>query len=174
MPLICPLSAHPAPESAIDRPTSPRHEARLHRLQSRPRYQITQGSKRVRKWAPRGALFIFGELSLFCLGSHRVAPAEGKDEELSGDLLTWQRDIIYDSFNLYRANLDLLPQYTQNPTLPLADRFCGELTPFKLDPFIPLVGEQVFYLVTGVAGGVESSLGVDSDGFERPNDWPCP
>ena len=56
----------------------------------------------------------------------------------------------------------------------VAAQFCGELNPFKLDGFLPPLGEGVHYLVTGVLGGVESSLGFDSSGSERPNDWACP
>ena len=85
---------------------------------------------------------------------------------------------MFDAFNVYRADLALLvdptPQYTQDPLLPLAAQFRGEPNPFKLDGFLPPLGQGVFYLVTGVVGGVESSLGFDSFSIERANDWACP
>ena len=56
----------------------------------------------------------------------------------------------------------------------LAEQFCGEPSPFGLDSFVPPFGEAVHYLVAGVAGGVESSLDLDGNGLERPNDWACP
>ena len=56
----------------------------------------------------------------------------------------------------------------------MADQFCGEPDPFKLDEFLPPLGRGVHYMVTGVLGGVESSLGLDSLGFERANGWACP
>ena len=63
---------------------------------------------------------------------------------------------------------------TQDPTTPNADRFCGLLQNQINDVFVPVAGQPVYYLVTGVSGGVESSLGQDSGGVERPNGWPCP
>ena len=42
------------------------------------------------------------------------------------------------------------------------------------DEFEPGAGDVVFYLVTGVAGSVESSLGNNSLGQLRANDVPCP
>ena len=71
-------------------------------------------------------------------------------------------------------DLALLPQYSQDPAGTMADQFCGELNPFRLDGFLPPLGQGVHYLVTGVVGVVESSLGLDSLGFERANDWACP
>jgi hypothetical protein len=42
------------------------------------------------------------------------------------------------------------------------------------DALNPLAGEVAYYLVTGMAGGQESSLGTDSSGVERANVNPCP
>jgi hypothetical protein len=39
---------------------------------------------------------------------------------------------------------------------------------------VPPVGQAVFYFVTGIAGGVEGSLGTDSAGNPRPNTHSCP
>jgi hypothetical protein len=38
----------------------------------------------------------------------------------------------------------------------------------------PALGKVAFTLVTGMAGGTEGSLGVDSHGLPRPNAHPCP
>ena len=42
------------------------------------------------------------------------------------------------------------------------------------DEFEPGAGEVAFYLVTGVTGSEESSLGYDSLGQLRVNSAPCP
>jgi hypothetical protein len=93
--------------------------------------------------------------------------------ELGASFVEWQAETVYGSFNLYRGDLLLLPQYTQDPTTSLAAQFCGEPNSFKLDSYLPPVGRVVHYLVTGVADG-ETGLGVDSSGSLRPHDWPCP
>jgi len=41
------------------------------------------------------------------------------------------------------------------------------------DTCIPF-GKAVFFMVTGVADGKESSLGTNTAGAERPNSNPCP
>ena len=65
--------------------------------------------------------------------------------------------------------------YTQAPgSNPLAERHCGETVTWVDDFDHPPVGKTVFSLVTGVANGVEGSLGYDSRGAERPNENPCP
>ena len=43
-----------------------------------------------------------------------------------------------------------------------------------LDLDVPAPGEVAFNLVTGMAGGVESSLGTNSAGVPRVNANPCP
>jgi hypothetical protein len=88
----------------------------------------------------------------------------------------WQNETVYDTFNLYRGDLDLLRSnqlYTQDPSAALADRFCGWTTSSATDGYLPPVGGGVFYLVTGV-DVAESSLGFDSSGNERPNLHACP
>jgi hypothetical protein len=89
----------------------------------------------------------------------------------------WQPEQGYDAFNLYRGDLAVLRQtgaYTQDPvSSPLALRSCGLLVASIQDEVTLAPGEAVFYLVTGVSGGVESSLGTDSSGTERVNSEPC-
>jgi len=46
--------------------------------------------------------------------------------------------------------------------------------PYVFDPLVPSPGEVAFNLVTGKAGGVESSLGTNSAGVPRANANPCP
>lgn len=92
--------------------------------------------------------------------------------------LAWQREILADSFNEYRGDLDILKSagiYTQDPqTIPLAMRNCGLTDAILLDGADPPPGKAAFYLVTGVRAGIESSLGTNSAGVERPNTFPCP
>ncbi len=91
--------------------------------------------------------------------------------------LEWQADAVFGSFNLYRGDLSVLRAsglYTQDPAQSAqAARFCGLTTGAHLDGHLPAAGEAVFYLVTGVAQGVEGWLGVDSLWRPRPNAFPC-
>jgi len=93
------------------------------------------------------------------------------------DQIDWQAEAGFTSWNLYRGDLQgLLTQgsYTQQPgSNPLANRQCGLTSPSG-SAGSPGPGEVAFYLVTGVVGGLESDLGVTSDGLPRPNDHPCP
>ena len=90
----------------------------------------------------------------------------------------WQDEIVYDLFNLYRGDLSILlttgTQYTQDPSGPIAEQFCDEPSNFRSDGFLPAVGQAVHYLVTGEIDGAEITLGTDSSGNPRQNDWPCP
>lgn len=47
-------------------------------------------------------------------------------------------------------------------------------TPWVEDFTPPDLGKGAYFLTTGVAGGVESSLGQNSQGNERSNENPCP
>ena len=95
------------------------------------------------------------------------------------NVLEWQEEAGYDSWNVYKNLLDILIEtglYTSNPySSPYAEWHCG-LTETQhednADP--PPAGEVAFFLVTGMASGIECSLGNDSEGNERPNDNPCP
>ena len=82
------------------------------------------------------------------------------------------------AWNLYRGDLGVLRAtrvYTQLPgSNTLASQECGLGQFFFQDVEIPEVGQTAFYLVTGVAGGIEGDLGADSTGAIRPNDNPCP
>jgi hypothetical protein len=65
--------------------------------------------------------------------------------------------------------------YTQAPgSNPLAARLCGIGGTSVADPSDPEPGSTMFALVTAVVNGVETSLGEDSFGVERPNTNPCP
>jgi hypothetical protein len=90
----------------------------------------------------------------------------------------WQAEAGYSSWNSYRGSLSVLRatgQYTQAPgSNPLAAHDCGVTDPYVLDTDIPAPGDVAFNLVTGVVGGVESSLGTNSAGVPRPNANPCP
>lgn len=69
----------------------------------------------------------------------------------------WQAEAGYSSWNSYRGALEVLRstgQYTQVP---------------GSNPLVPNPGEVAFNLVTGVAAGVESSLGTNSAGAPRAN-----
>jgi hypothetical protein len=56
----------------------------------------------------------------------------------------------------------------------LADRLCHLSNTWYLDLGAVPSGTGAFYLVTGISGGVESSLGTTSAGITRPNTAPCP
>jgi len=96
--------------------------------------------------------------------------------DMGPDYQVWQPEVVYGSFNLYRGDLVVLRStgnYTQDLGNVNADRFCGVTDYFYGDAFAPPSRQLFFYLVTGVSG-VEGSLGTNSAGVERPNDWPCP
>jgi N-acetylneuraminic acid mutarotase len=90
----------------------------------------------------------------------------------------WQAESGYTTWNSYRGSLAVLRatgQYTQAPgSNPLAARDCGLSDPYVFDLLTPNPGEVAFNLVTGVTGGVESGLGTNSGGSQRPNANPCP
>ena len=120
--------------------------------------------------------------------SNGDADAEGDACDLNDGLIVisppnstrvdWQREAGFDLFNLYRGDLATLRSggpYTQNPASTAgAARFCGLTVVSMSDTYVPTRGKAVFYLVTGVAGGIEGSLGTNSSGNPRPNDNPCP
>ena len=92
--------------------------------------------------------------------------------------IEWQPESGYTTWNSYRGSLTVLRatgQYTQAPgSDPLAAHDCGLSDPYVLDLDIPAPGDVAFNLVTGVAAGVESSLGTNSAGVPRANANPCP
>jgi hypothetical protein len=93
-------------------------------------------------------------------------------------LIHWEGCSDVDDYNIYRSDWDHFKQYgeyTQDPSsIPNAGRYCNlTSSPFD-DGFVPVDPEDmVFYLVTANKGGTESSLGQQSSGAERPNDYPC-
>jgi hypothetical protein len=95
----------------------------------------------------------------------------------ASDTVEWQADTVYDSYNLYRADLDLVlsaQQYTQDPSSAEAADFCGLASASVTDAYEPNSRKVAAYLVTGLNGTVESGLGSDSFGSARGNDYPCP
>ncbi len=90
----------------------------------------------------------------------------------------WQAEAGYSSWNSYRGALEVLRstgQYTQvSGSNPLAACDCGVSNLYVFDPLVPNPGEVAFNVVTGVAAGVESSLGTNSAGAPRANAHPCP
>ena len=94
------------------------------------------------------------------------------------NVVEWQEEAGYDSWNIYKNDIDYLKitgMYTADPAQnPLSSRTCGWIGSNLHDIDVLVLGKVYFYLVTGVSGGVESSLGKDSAGNERPNDHPCP
>ena len=95
----------------------------------------------------------------------------------SGYRIDWSSPPIYDGWNLYRGDLEVLKltgAYTQTPgTNALAMQACG-LNVTWLDDFEnPQAGKVAFYLVAGTISGVEGTLGVNSAGQPRPNPNPC-
>jgi hypothetical protein len=90
----------------------------------------------------------------------------------------WQPEHGFTSWNLYVGDLNVLRAtgtYTQDPySNPLVLRFCGVMLNW-VDPVPPPpTGKATFSLVTGVTGGVASSLGTNSAGVPRANANPCP
>lgn len=92
--------------------------------------------------------------------------------------LDWQHEAVYSRFNLYRGNLErllLFGEYTQNPSVdPEAAHWCNLFGYGQSDLHQPPAGTVNLYLVTGLDANGESSLGLRSDGSERPNANPCP
>lgn len=93
--------------------------------------------------------------------------------------VSWQMEVGYVTFNLYRSDLGVLTQtgvYTQDPlTVPLAAKVCDTPNPFAVDSVALLPGEIAIFFVTGNdVFGVEDTLGTDSSGAVRSNDNPCP
>lgn len=96
----------------------------------------------------------------------------------SDGAINWEGCTEVDDFNVYRSDWDWFRQYgeyTQDPSaVPNSDRYCHITAPPFNDGFEPSeAGEMVFYLVTANKGGTESSLGQNSSGTERTNDYSC-
>lgn len=93
------------------------------------------------------------------------------------DRIDWDNETGFDTWNCYVGDFDVLKSsgiYTQAPgSNPLADRGCSLSNPYMDVLTTPGPGEVAFHLATGMSGGVESSLGNDSSGTQRPNDGAC-
>jgi hypothetical protein len=92
----------------------------------------------------------------------------------SGDrnYVEWQDERGFTSWNVYRGDVAVLRStgvYTQAPgSNALAARTTGLTEPWLQDVDPVAAGKVAFYLVTGMSNGIESSLGTDSHGNERP------
>jgi hypothetical protein len=135
-----------------------------------------------------------GDLCDNCLLDYNFGQSDA-DQDLEGDRcdlddgivytwlphaeqVEWQEESGFDSWNLYRGDLDVLKEsnlYTQDPlSNELALRWCGLTVSWHSDTD-PLASEKAaFYLVTGTDGAIEGDLGQDGAGAPRPNDNPCP
>jgi hypothetical protein len=80
-------------------------------------------------------------------------------------------------YNLYRGVLENLlagGAYTQDPTQVFgAMAACGISGTTYDDPYTPLPGRAVFYLMAVVENGIEGSLGTDGTGARRPSAGLC-
>ena len=94
------------------------------------------------------------------------------------DRIAWQAETGFDAWNCYRGNLGVLREtwvYTQDAaTVELARQDCALGEPWITDTDPLVVGDAVFYLVSGVSDSIEGGLGLDSSGIPRPNSHPCP
>ncbi|HET6277946.1 MAG TPA: BsuPI-related putative proteinase inhibitor [Candidatus Polarisedimenticolia bacterium] len=94
------------------------------------------------------------------------------------DRVAWFPERGFNTFNVYRGDLDLLKQtgmYTQDPaTVFLAARDCHLPAASLNDGIVPGIGQAVYYLLTGNDGLLEGPLGYDGGGAMRSNDNPCP
>ena len=95
-----------------------------------------------------------------------------------GDYLEWQQEFGFGTFSMYKGSLAVLKSagaYTQAPgSNPLAAKVCNTASNSYPDAAAQSLGSAAFYLVTGKIGGVEGSLGTNSQGVARPNTNPCP
>ncbi len=91
--------------------------------------------------------------------------------------VTWQDETGFSTWNVYSGDLAVLRgggPYTQAPgSNDLAQKSCGLLST-ELVVAAPAAGQAAFFLITGTAAGVESTLGTTSAGQTRPNTHPCP
>jgi hypothetical protein len=97
---------------------------------------------------------------------------------LGNDGVQWQREEGYDQWNLYKGSiygLRMTRNYTQlTSRFPLASKLCGLTDTWHTELIDQPADTAAFYLVTGVASGIESSLGTTSLGVVRTNTNPCP
>jgi hypothetical protein len=115
-------------------------------------------------------------------GAYEYPAGEVLSLELGTDSqsVSWPVLPLQDGFHLYRGSLTRLVatgEYTQDPGVePAAALFCG-LLPVDVpvnDPYVPALGEGVFYVASQFLGAWESSLGVTSAGPPRSNAGLCP
>ena len=134
-----------------------------------------------------------GEACDNCDDDHNPAQADF-DSDSEGDLcdlndgliyalfqddgsLHWQLEDGFERWNVYRGDLAVLTaggDYSQQPgSNPLAEQTCGMSAPPLMDDDSPGPGQVAFYLISGVQGFNEGSLGNSSHGLPRLNAFPC-
>jgi hypothetical protein len=96
---------------------------------------------------------------------------------MGDDEITWQDENGYDEWNLYKGSIPVLRStgvYTQLPGSNfLAAKVCGLTDNWYIDTADQVINKAAFFLVTGMAGGAESSLGNDTRSAVRVNTNPC-
>lgn len=92
--------------------------------------------------------------------------------------MTWQHEVYYDSFNVYRRNVEDLRatgEYVLDPASqpgPLDQRTCNVPDGWTFNETLA-PGQAVAYFFSGSMGGIEGTLGNDSSGNQRPNPYHC-
>jgi hypothetical protein len=90
--------------------------------------------------------------------------------------IDWQAEAGFETWNLYRGDLDVLKEtgaYVQDPgSNDLAGQVCALDTPGVTDPTVPAPGKVAFFLATGVNADGESGLG-DGSGGSRTGSGLC-
>jgi len=95
-----------------------------------------------------------------------------------GKFVEWQHELGFATWNVYKGSMLVLRStgvYTQAAgSNTMAAKVCGTTSSSYPDNAAQPSGRVAFYLVTGMLGGVESSLGTTSANVPRPNTNPCP
>ena len=96
------------------------------------------------------------------------------------DTINWLVEDGGNAYHIYRGSMTTLRnsgKYTQAVFPAIPERFCdypAASLPF-VDAFAPATpGQVAFYLVTRREAAFKGTLGQDSSGVLRPNDFPCP
>jgi len=109
--------------------------------------------------------------------SPNVAPPQPDFMGFDKDEIGWTSVPTATSYHLYRGDLEMLKStgvYTQTSgTVIDAKQFCWVAGMTQTDTYEPAPGRVLFYLVTTDDGMLESKLGSDGDGSDRPNDNAC-
>jgi streptogramin lyase len=98
-------------------------------------------------------------------------------EAMGPPLVSWQHEpALFGAYNLYRGLMGtfrMTGEYSQPVATPGAAQFCEVPANVVADAYVPPPGQAAYYLVTGVSGSSETSLGEDSSGQTRAHPNPC-